>query len=128
MLAFKDFLKRYWGLIVVGGGIILGALFYKKKVDVYESIMQKMQESHQKELDDIKKAREEERTKYEENEKKYKERMVAIEKEYEAAKIEFDARKKTAAEKIVKNYGSKPDKLAERLAEVTGFKIIMPED
>lgn len=124
----KNFFKRFWGYLAVALGAVLGIVFYKKKVDVYENIVQKMQESHEKELNDIKKAREEEREKYEENERKYKERMAAIEKEYEAAKIEFDAKKRTAAEKIVRTYGNKPDKLAEKLAEVTGFKIIMPEE
>lgn len=128
MSILKDFFKKHWGLLTVVVFVVLSIAFYKKKVDVYESIMQKMQESHQKELDDIKKAREEERAKYEENEKKYKERMAVIEKEYETAKVEFEARKKTSTEKIIKSYGNKPDKLAEKLAEVTGFKIIMPEE
>lgn len=128
MLRLKDFFKKYWGLLIFAVFIVSSIAFYKKKVDVYESIMHKMQESHQKELDDVKKTREEERTKYEENEKKYKERMAIIEKEYETAKAEFEARKKTTAEKIIKNYGNKPDKLAEKLAEVTGFKIIMPAE
>ena len=124
----KSFLKRSWGYLAAGLSVALGLLFYKKKVDVYETIVQKMQESHEKELNDIKKVREEERAKYEENERKYKERMATIEKEYETAKIEFDAKKKSAAEKIVRAYGDKPDKLAEKLAEVTGFMIIMPEE
>jgi len=123
----KSFFKRFWGYLAAGLGLALGLSFYKKKVDVYEDIVQKMQQSHEKELEAIKKAREEERAKYEENERKYKERMAAIEKEYEAAKVEFDAKKKSAAEKIVRTYGDKPDKLAEKLAEVTGFKIVLPE-
>ena len=90
--------------------------------------MRSMQESHQKELDEIKKAREEERKGYEANERKYKERMAIIEKEYEEAKTAFEAKKQSTVKQVITVTGGKPDKLAERLAEVTGFKIIMPED
>jgi hypothetical protein len=124
----KNFFKNSWGYLVAGIGVVFGLAFFRKKVDHYENIVQKLQDSHQKELDEIKKAREEERKKYEENERKYQERMAAIEKEYETAKKELDEKKRKEVEDIVKKYGNQPDKLAQRLAEVTGFKIIMPQD
>ena len=124
----KNFLKKSWGYLIVICCAALGLILYKKKVDSYENVVQKMQGFHQKELDEIKEARENERKKYEENERKYKERIQVVENEYESAKIAFDIKKKIAVEKIVRTYGNKPDQLAQKLAEVTGFKIIMPED
>lgn len=124
----KNFFKKFWTYLVAGLGVALGVVLFKKKVDSYENIVQKLQESHQKELDEIEAARKEERKKYEENEKKYQERMAVIEKEYTDAKKELDEKKRKEVEGIVRNYGNQPDKLAQRLAEVTGFKIIMPED
>jgi len=124
----KNFFKNSWGYIVAGIGLIFGLTLFRKKVDHYENIVQKLQESHQKELDEIKKARDEERKKYEENEKKFQERMAAIEKEYDTAKKELDEKKRKEIEGIVKSYGNQPDKLAQRLTDVTGFKIILPED
>lgn len=124
----KVFFKRSWGFFVAGTGIVLSLAFFRKKIDHYENIMQKLHESHQKELNDIKAAREEERKKYEENEKKYQERMAIIEKEYDAAKKQLDDKKREEVGKIVKKYGGKPDQLAQKLSEVTGFKIIMPEE
>ncbi len=124
----KNFLKRSWGYILAGLGVVLGLGFFRKKVDHYETIVQKLHDSHQRELDEIKKSREEELKKYEENERKYQERMAIIEKEYENAKKELDDKKRTEVEKIVKKYSDKPDQLAQRLADVTGFKIIMPKE
>jgi hypothetical protein len=124
----KSFLKKSWGYLVAALGVVLGLVFFRKKVDHYENIVQGLQDSHQKELDEIKKARKEEREKYEENERKYQERMAIIEKEYETAKKELDEKKRKEVEGIVKKYGNQPNKLAEKLAEVTGFKIIMPQD
>lgn len=124
----KNFFKKSWGYIVAGLSVVLGLMFFRKKVDHYENIVQKLQESHQKQLNEIEAARKEERKKHEENERKYQERMALIEKEYEAAKAELDEKKRKEIEGIVKKYGNQPDKLAQRLADVTGFKIIMPED
>ena len=124
----KDFFKKFWGFFVAGLGVAAGFLLVKKKVEYYDDVVQKLQDSHQKELDEIKMAQEEERQKYEENERKYKERMEIIEKEYETAKKELDEKKKSEVATIVRKYGDKPDQLAERLAQVTGFKIILPED
>jgi hypothetical protein len=123
----KDFFKKFWGFFVAILGVGAGLLLVKKKVEYYDDFVQKLQQSHQKEVDEIKAAREEERKKYEENERKFKERMEIIEKEYETAKKELDEKKRTELINIVRKYGNKPDKLAERLAQVTGFKIILPE-
>lgn len=124
----KNFFKKSWGYLVAGLGVVFGVMLFRKKVDHYENIVQKLQDSHQKQLDEIEAARKEERKKHEENERKYQERMALIEKEYEAAKAELDEKKRKEIEGIVKKYGDQPDKLAQRLADVTGFKIIMPED
>jgi hypothetical protein len=125
---FKDFLKNNWAYLAIGLFVVLGFASYRKKVDAYENIVRSLQESHQKELDEIKKVREEERKGYEANERKYKERMAAIEKEYETAKIAFEEKKQSAVKQVISTTGGKPDKLAEKLAEVTGFKIVMPEE
>ena len=54
--------------------------------------------------------------------------MEIIEKEYETAKKELDEKKKSEVATIVRKYADKPDQLAERLAQVTGFKIVLPEN
>ena len=123
-----NFLKKNWIFFLIVLITILGLVSHRKKVDTYENIMRSMQESHQKEIDELKKIREEERKGYEESERKYKERMENIEKEYEEAKAALREKKQIAVKQVITVTGGKPDKLAERLAEVTGFKIVMPED
>ena len=34
----------------------------------------------------------------------------------------------TISPEIIEKYGTRPDVLAEKLSEVTGFKIVLPED
>jgi 5-bromo-4-chloroindolyl phosphate hydrolysis protein len=126
--SIKNFFKKSGIYIALALAIILGISLFKKKVDEYETIVQKMQESHQKELDEIEAARKEERKKHEENERAYKERMATIEKEYDEAKKALDEKKKKDVDGIVKKYYGKPDQMAERFAKVTGFKIILPEE
>jgi len=116
-------------IVTILVGIAFGFfLFNKKNVVDYENVVQKLRESHKKELDEIQKVREEERKKYEENEKKYKEKMEIIEKEYNETKRAFEEQKVLEVKKIVKAYDGKPDKLAERFSKVMGFKVVLPED
>ena len=86
-----------------------------------------MRDSHRKELDDIEKERILERSRYEQNEKKYLEDLAIIQEKYEKAKIDLDEKKKKEIEDILKTYGNRPDELAKKLSEVTGFKIVLPE-
>jgi hypothetical protein len=124
----KDFFKKFWGFFVAGFGIVAGLLLVKKKEADDSALIQALEDSHKKEIEEINRAREAERQQYEENEKKYKATMAAIQEQYEKAKKDLDEKKKTEVATIVRKYGNKPDQLAQKLAEVTGFKIILPED
>lgn len=123
-----NFIKNNWIILVLVSLTITGFFIYQKKVEYYDNTIQILQSEHEKEINEIKNAREEERKRYEENEKKYQEKLELIEKEYEDAKTKLDEKKQEREKEIIKKYGSKPDKLAEKLSEITGFKIIMPED
>ena len=85
----KEFLNNSWGYLVAGISVIFGLVLFRKKVDHYANVVQKLDDSHQKQLRELKKAREEEQEKYEENERKHHERMAAVEKEYETSKKEL---------------------------------------
>lgn len=122
-----NFVKKYWGVFVIILAVA-AVVFMKEQNNESAAYIKQMQDSHAKEIEEVNKAREEERKKYEQNEIRYKERMAAIEAQYETAKKEFDEKKKNQAAKIMKDFGGKPVELAEKLAEVTGFKVILPED
>lgn len=128
----KIFFKRYWSHLLVGifvfSTMIFSYLFYKKKMLDHDQIIHSLQESHAKELDDMRKIREEERSKYEENEKKYKEKLQQIEEDYKKAKQELEEKKKTRVEKMVKTYAGKPDELAKKMSDVTGFNLVLPKE
>ena len=123
-----NFLKRFWIYFAIGLGVILGASIFLKKDNDYNDFIEKLQESYKKQLQEINDIRDQERAKYKENEQKYKETISLIEAEYEIMKQEFNDKKKKEVEKIVKKYDNKPNELAQKLSEITGFKIILPEE
>jgi len=128
LLSIKDFLKKFWGYLVTGVGIVIGLLIFKKRTTTYELEIEGLRSSHKKEIEDINNARDAERKQYEENERKFQEALKAIQKKYDDAKKDLDEKKKSDIKDIVVKYGNRPDILAQKLSEVTGFKIILPED
>ena len=128
LLKVGEFLKKFWGYIVTGVGIILGLFLFKKKSDDYQVNIDDLKNTHTKEINKINEARIAERKQYEENEKRYQKALAEIQKKYDDAKQDLDKKKKDDIKEIIEKYGTRPDVLAEKLSEVTGFKIVLPED
>lgn len=128
LLSIKDFLKKFWGYLVAGVGIVVGLFLFKRKTTTYELQIDDLRNSHKKQIEDINNARDAERKQYEENERRYQEALKAIQKKYDDAKKDLDDKKKSDIKEIVDKYGKRPDVLAQKLSEVTGFKIVLPEE
>ena len=88
----KELLRKHWSQLALVSIITLvlafGYVSLKKKSSDYDEVVRQLQGSHAKQIEDLKKIREEEKKQYEENEKKYKERIAEIEEEYKRAKEE----------------------------------------
>lgn len=127
-LTLWKYVKAYWkyALALVIG--VFGLLFFAKKAPSLADSLKKISLSHEQELKDIAKAREEESAQHEANKKSYDERLDVIKKEYEQKNEELSDKKKKEIDKILKSSGSDPIKLAEELSAATGFKIILPEN
>jgi Skp family chaperone for outer membrane proteins len=123
-----DFLKKFWGYFAAAGVIFFGVVVLKRKFDDYDALIEKLQGAHDDQIKALNKIREEERAKYEENQKKYEARMAAIEAEYEKAKQDLDEEKRKKVEDMVKKYSNKPDVLAKKLSDLTGFQVVLPEE
>ena len=126
MVTVKEFFRKSWGYIVAGISIFIGLFLFKRKSDDYQLQIDDLKTVHKKELEEVYKARELERKQYEENEKKYQLALKSIQKQYDDAKKILDDKKKENIKEIIVKYGKRPDVLAQKLSEVTGFKVVLP--
>lgn len=121
------YVKRYWSIaVLIVGGVVAFFVLRRREtsfIDEYERITA----THEAELKRIADARAEEQRAHEANVLRMQKTLDAIQKRYDEAQETLDSRKKREVESIVKRYSSDPDVLASKLAEATGFKIIMPE-
>lgn len=108
--------------------IIAGYFFFRREQDSFSERLKQIQDAHDEETKKIQSAREEERRQHEENLKRLRDTLASVQLQYEEEKKVFDEKKKKQVEYLVKKYGKAPDELAKRLGEVTGFKVILPED
>lgn len=126
----KLFLKKFWGWIVAACAAIFGALFFFKsrEKDSESKALKDIIDAHDDEVKKISTAVEDEHAKLAENEKQYKEAMSAIQDQYTEANEKLDKKKKEQISQLVKDYKNNPKELAQKLSEVTGFKVILPEE
>lgn len=121
------FLKKNWRYVVAVGGTLLTVFLLRKDRNSLLSQIKEISESHKKEIKKIEDAYEIERKKNAEALRLLQTRLVDIQKQYEEAKVELDAKKRAEIENLIKKHGDDPKTLAEKLSEVTGFKIILAE-
>lgn len=118
----------YWLLVFILGGLLALLMITVSKGFSFVKWIGSLRGSSQKEVKEITAARDEELEKKKKAEELYQRRMKAIEEDHVEAKKEFDEKKKAEVETLLKSTENDPQKLAEELAKVTGFKIVLPED
>lgn len=123
----KRFFQKHWSLLVMFVTGMIAFLFFRKNIDL-NSRIHSLNERHREEINKIEAARALERKQKEENEKKYKDTLELIKRKYIEEKQELDRKKEKEILEMVTKHGSDPQELALILSEVTGFKIILPED
>ena len=120
-------IRTYWHYALLILTPLLGYLLYRKQNIDTSNQIKNIEEIHKKELDEILIARENEKKKFEENERKMNEQLHLIQKQYEESKKELDEVKRIEIKKLVQEYSDQPIILAQKLSDVTGFKVILPE-
>jgi len=118
--------KKYWQYIVLFFVGIFTLIFFRRKDHV--SDQNTTRDSRDKQLDKIDDIRNEERGKEDQANQKLNSGLVEVEKQYEQQKKELTEKKKEEIKKVFEKYKDDPVGLAKRLSDVTGFKIIMPEE
>ena len=116
-----------WKYLVVFGAVViaLGSL-YKDKNSLVEQL-QSTRAVYENRINEIESARSEERKKNNEALSQLKKELNEVQTQYDKAMVELKDKQKKEIEDLVKNYGDDPSELAKKLSEVTGFKIILPE-
>lgn len=122
----STFVKKYWGLFLLFFGGIFGYLLLKK--NPVDNDSKTVRDQHDKQLDKIDSIRKDERDKEDVAEQKLQSDIQNIERQYEENKKELDEKKKQEIKTILQTYKDDPTGLAKKLSDVTGFRIIMPEE
>jgi len=125
---FWTIIKKYWNVVLLVVSATAGYFFFRREQDRFSDRYNQLQIAHDDEMRKIQSAREEERKQHEENLKRLQDTLDLIQKQYDEDKRAFEEKKKEQVTQIVKKYGKSPEELAKRVSEVTGFKIIFPEE
>lgn len=118
--------KKYWQYITLFFVGIFAVIFFRKKNPMPDQ--NPTRESRDNHLNKIDNIRHEERDKQDQADEKLKVGLDVVEKQYEQQKKELTDKKKEEIKSVLEKYKDDPVGLAKRLSDVTGFKIIMPEE
>lgn len=121
-------IKKYWKLVALVLGAIVGLFLFRGRITSFADDYRKVKDVHDEEVKKIEQAHEEERLRKQQAAEKLEKTLKVVEEEYAANTEKLDKKKKKEVEVLVKEHGNDPNKLAEELQKVTGFKIILPSD
>jgi flagellar motility protein MotE (MotC chaperone) len=126
LLIIWTFIKKYWELFLLLVGVFAGIFLLRQQKTSFIDDIKKIQDAHDEEVKRINAARDEERRQRLENERRLNNTLQIVQAQYDAARKELDDKKKKEVEQLVKDFGDKPEELAKKLSEVTGFIVILP--
>jgi len=122
-----SYIQKYWQIIFAVVVAVVGYFLYRKSQVDFATQLQEIQLQHDDELKRIESARQEERKTHEADVKQLEATMIEVQKQYDTAKHILEDQKKAEIKEIVTLYSDDPILLSQKLSEVTGFKIILPE-
>ena len=114
--------KKYWQ-ILLGAAIPVVVWLLTMKSDSLDEVLERVREDHEKELETINKAHEDEIRLRDEALMRFKERLSQVEKAYVEANADLTKKKKKQVEDVLKRHADDPDEITRRLAEITGFDV-----
>ena len=121
-------IKKHWRLIVLVLSALAAVVLFRRNIVDFVEDYRKIQQIHSEELQEIERARQEEKTRLEANRLRLEQTLKTIQDQYDAEQLELDAKKKKEIKTIVEKHGDDPEALAEELSRVTGFRVIMPQE
>ena len=117
----KDFVVKYWKIIV---GIVYAIgvwVFFKGRADKVKEVLKVKEDSHKKQIDALNDSHAEELALRDEALDKYHEIIAKIEKEYEGKKENLSEKKKEEVKKLVEENSDNPSNLAKLISDKFGI-------
>ena len=117
----KNFVVKYWKIIV---GIVYAIgvwVFFKGRADKVKEVLKVKEDSHKKEIDALNDSHAEEIALRDEALDKYHEIIAKIEKEYEGMKDNLSEKKKEEVKKLVEENSDNPSNLAKLISDKFGI-------
>ena len=117
----KDFVVKYWKIIV---GIVYAIgvwVFFKGRADKVKEVLKVKEDSYKKQIDSLNDRHAEEIALRDEALDKYHEIIAKIEKEYEGKKENLSEKKKEEVEKLVEEKSDNPSNLAKLISDKFGI-------
>lgn len=127
LATFWAYVKKYWGILVLVLGAILGIFLFRRQQSSFGDQLQKINDAHAVELKQINDAMTQEQKQHDADEAKLQATMASIQTQFDAAQKQLDDDKKAQVTALVKQYSNDPDTLAQKLSDATGFKVILPQ-
>ena len=125
----KRFFAKFWWAILTSVAAIVAILFFRKKKPIDDgSLLSTIQDTHNDFSDAVIKTQSDQTSQLKDESIRHKESVDAIKNKYDELKKDLDADTRREAEQIFEENKNDPDELAKKLAEVTGFIIILPKD
>jgi hypothetical protein len=119
--------KKYWQYVALFFVGIFGFIIFRKK-EVASDDQKSSRDSKNNQLDQIDVIRKDERDQQDAVDKTLEDGLKVVEQQYEQQKKELTQKKKEEIKNVLEMHKNDPVGLAKKLSEVTGFKIIMPEE
>lgn len=101
-------------------------LEYTKVRKDFTSQLEAYKKASEEEMNGVLEAHRAERAEHEANIKKLQDSLSSVQQQYDEAKLALEAKKKDTITKIVVKYADDPTGLAQKVGEVTGFKVVSP--
>jgi TolA-binding protein len=122
-LVWNGFIKPYWKIIAVVAVLGTGYAWFKHHESQGVATIVAINASHQQEIDQINKARQDEETQHQQELQQLQMNLTQIQQRYDAAQAALQAQQQQEQVQIVKKYGTNPVELAQLVAGKFGFVV-----
>lgn len=119
---FWTFVKKYWFIFLAIAAFVLGYIFFRKQDVDLSKIIEGINSDHKKDLDLIKKKENQIETAKREIEEETVKKLQESDSKFDSMEKDLVDQQKNRSEEILKESGSDPDILADKLAKELGSK------
>ena len=121
-----DFFKKHWQAILLVVIVVGGYAWIRSQQSTFATTLQQIDASHQVEIDQINKARADEKAQHEAQLEHLQQSLERIQQDYVQAQAAIIAAQTVQQKQIVQKFGNDSVGLANLLAEKFNFVVVLP--